>query len=962
MTFSIQQRSKTVDQTKKMKRRKPIWMMLVLSACALVSVGIGAPGCSENSDEENGDAGTSPETPTVKVAGTALNTQGYRQYNLIGTFDSADTYWRLKLQPPGTVEDKSVSMEFHYGYPGDTPLVGDWDGDGFQTHGVWRAGLWLLSNTLGAPDPDPNLGFYYGDSTDKPIVGDWDGNGTATPGVFRNGVFYLRNTNSQGAGEISVTFGAAGDIPLAGDWDGDGIDTVGVYHPSNYTFYLINANTSGRPADITYAYGGQANDQPILGDWNNSGRPSPGIKRGNVWHLRNGFGSNPIFYDVFGAATDIPIVGNWTANKVNNQGYLSSRESWSTTSVIGSNGTYFADVTGDGKDDMITSKASGLWIRPSLGLSLSAQVQWTTTSFTGTYGTYFIDVTGDKKADGVRVSTGGVYVRPSNGADFLASYTASGTVFRGSVGTYMADVDGDGLGDMIAVNSSNIKMRRFTSCTTAPYNICLAAEQTLLSSAFTGYAYTFFADVTGDGKADAIGVNTDGSAYVRRGNGSTLGTLETWSNDPLKVDSATTIAAVIVRDFTGDGAADLVVVNSNEVYMRRSHRAAFGTNEKLAVQASIGTLHTAAEFTGNGRPELVDASSSDGLQITRSPGHRIGLRFIQFVWDGYPGLPVEKTTEDLPSIDREIEWSNKAYAALDIEFFRAGYHAVRDQNLVVLTDGPPAPVTTLESIRDLFNPGCYVADLGDATRPDGTLTYEAGTESHQMSAFATRCASPGEIIIVLGYTGGTSFGFAPTKAKAVIIAADMDPVFRDWTLAHELGHFFGLFPHANEAGNWQWDQMYYSPGPGQFVGFKSRLEADAYTGSTFNISTYHATAGWCYSIEAGCHTDPSGLFMNMYLDDSSGGKSLFWTGDDLLKGSSWHVPGGATYLYGTKLNAAYNVMAFGYKHAPGLGIPGLSPSQIEQIRRGLTLDVRSTIRDPNGIFMRSGRPSLGMLP
>jgi len=52
------------------------------------------------------------------------------------------------------------------------------------------------------------------------VVGDWDGNGTDTIGVFRNGVFYLRNSNTNGFADLAFTYGQPGDVPVVGDWNG----------------------------------------------------------------------------------------------------------------------------------------------------------------------------------------------------------------------------------------------------------------------------------------------------------------------------------------------------------------------------------------------------------------------------------------------------------------------------------------------------------------------------------------------------------------------------------------------------------------------------------------------------------------------------------------------------------------------------------------------------------------------
>ena len=82
--------------------------------------------------------------------------------------------------------------EFSFGNPGDKPIVGDWNGDGFDEVGVVRGNVWYLdinqnSNWDGAGGGD--IFFKFGNVGDIPYVGDWDGNGADNMGVVRNGVF-----------------------------------------------------------------------------------------------------------------------------------------------------------------------------------------------------------------------------------------------------------------------------------------------------------------------------------------------------------------------------------------------------------------------------------------------------------------------------------------------------------------------------------------------------------------------------------------------------------------------------------------------------------------------------------------------------------------------------------------------------------------------------------------------------
>ena len=89
-----------------------------------------------------------------------------------------------------------------------------------DTTGVFRpsnGALYLKNaNSTGFADIQIN----YGLPGDKPVVGDWDGDGDATIGIYRNGKFYLRNSNTIGVADLVFALGVPGDMPIASDWDG----------------------------------------------------------------------------------------------------------------------------------------------------------------------------------------------------------------------------------------------------------------------------------------------------------------------------------------------------------------------------------------------------------------------------------------------------------------------------------------------------------------------------------------------------------------------------------------------------------------------------------------------------------------------------------------------------------------------------------------------------------------------
>ncbi len=206
------------------------------------------------------------------------------------------------------------------------PVVGDWEGDGIVTPGMFVNGTWHLRRS----DGGPNIVFNFGNSGDLPIVGDWNGNGVDTPGVVRNGTWYLRNSNSTGIADLSFMFGDAGDTPFAGDWTGNGIDTPGLHRRSDGRVYLRNSNTTGI-ADIDFFFG-NAGDIPIVGDFNNDGRDTVSLYRPSLqrFYIINRLGSNQgglgaaDFFYTYGNSGDRPLAGDWNGSGVDSPGVFRS--------------------------------------------------------------------------------------------------------------------------------------------------------------------------------------------------------------------------------------------------------------------------------------------------------------------------------------------------------------------------------------------------------------------------------------------------------------------------------------------------------------------------------------------------------------------------------------------------------------------------------------------------------------
>jgi hypothetical protein len=105
---------------------------------------------------------------------------------------------------------------FWWGWSTDTPVTGDWDGDGEDTIGVYRDGKWFLSNSITTPSVDHS--FWWGWPDDIPVTGDWNNDGKDTIGVYRDGRWFLSNSITTPSVDHSFWWGWATDEPVTGHW------------------------------------------------------------------------------------------------------------------------------------------------------------------------------------------------------------------------------------------------------------------------------------------------------------------------------------------------------------------------------------------------------------------------------------------------------------------------------------------------------------------------------------------------------------------------------------------------------------------------------------------------------------------------------------------------------------------------------------------------------------------------
>lgn len=223
----------------------------------------------------------------------------------VALFDPATGAWHLRY-PDGS------EHHFLYGNPGDVPLMGDWNCDGFDTVGMYRPSNGFVyirnANGFGVADED----FFYGLAGDVALVGDWNNDGCDTLAIYRRGTVYVRNSLGTGAADYSYFFGDTGDRPFSGDFDADGTSSVGLYRESTGFAYLRNTNSSGF-ADLEFFYG-EPSDRIFIGDWDGSGSETVGIFRPTeaAYYLSNNNWTGVAdIVDYFGFAGFVPVGGRF---------------------------------------------------------------------------------------------------------------------------------------------------------------------------------------------------------------------------------------------------------------------------------------------------------------------------------------------------------------------------------------------------------------------------------------------------------------------------------------------------------------------------------------------------------------------------------------------------------------------------------------------------------------------------
>ena len=270
-------------------------------------------------------SGDTMATIRMKVIDRILFFNSISRSDKIGLYQKCIGAFFLKNSNGGGGADNV----FQYGWGGDdlVPLVGDWTGSSVDTVGLYQesTGMFLLKNSNSAGNQDNVFRFGWSSRSGDliPLVGDWDGDGDDSVGLYEKstGTFLLKNSNSAGNQDTVFQYGAGGDdwVPLVGDWNNNGDDTVGLYQKSIGGFFLKNSNGAGN-ADLLFPYGAGGDDWvQLAGDWDGDGDDTVGAYQKSIgaFFLKNSntYGdADNVFQFGWGSSSGdlVPLIGKWS--------------------------------------------------------------------------------------------------------------------------------------------------------------------------------------------------------------------------------------------------------------------------------------------------------------------------------------------------------------------------------------------------------------------------------------------------------------------------------------------------------------------------------------------------------------------------------------------------------------------------------------------------------------------------
>src|SRR5215204_228462 len=179
---------------------------------------------------------------------------------------AAVTGWYIRNSSTGTVRVEGFGLTGDGTNNFDTPIPGDYDGDGKFDLAVYRFALPPANNFIIKRSSDNVITYQqFGNfNTDYILPGDYDGDGKYDLAVARTGatgtsplVWWILQSST--GTTRTQTFGRSSDLPAQGDYDGDARTDLAVYRPgatdTASSFYWIYRSFDNTPQTSQWGIG-----------------------------------------------------------------------------------------------------------------------------------------------------------------------------------------------------------------------------------------------------------------------------------------------------------------------------------------------------------------------------------------------------------------------------------------------------------------------------------------------------------------------------------------------------------------------------------------------------------------------------------------------------------------------------------------------------------------------------------
>ncbi len=319
---------------------------------------------------------------------------------------------------------------------------------------------------------------------------------------------------------------------------------------------------------------------------------------------------------------------------------------------------YVADLTGDGKGDLVGFGDDGVWTALGDGAGGFAAAQLVLAAYAPNAGgwtppdhpRFVADLTGDGRADIVGFGDDGVWTSLGNGgggfsepAFVLADFGPNAFGWRGERHPrFVTDLTGDGRADILGFGEEAVWV--------APGDGGGGFQPTRLGCDGLGAAQGFtlethlrlLADLTGDGRPDIVAFGDDG-VWTALGDGAggfsppqfvlaEYGVAQGWTN---------ATRPRLVADTTGDGRADLLGFREDGLVVARGNGAGgFEPPQLVLPFFGAATGHVAwdpwvhprltADLTGNGAADLLGFSEDGAWALVFDTAGPVGPQIVLF--------------------------------------------------------------------------------------------------------------------------------------------------------------------------------------------------------------------------------------------------------------------------------------------------------------------------------------------